>query len=76
MNLAGSKKSQTKDKKTNSKKPSDKKPRKTPQAEGGEDQKRPKRSWPAFFFFQKEIMPKLKQENKTLSQKELVSVSV
>jgi outer membrane biosynthesis protein TonB len=39
-----------------------------------EDIDRPKRSWPAFFFFQNEKRSEVKKEYPGLAQKELVSV--
>lgn len=41
--------------------------------EESKDVKAPKRSWPAFFFFQNEKRLVLKKENPEMSQKELVS---
>lgn len=65
----------SKDKKVTSKKADKKEDQKAAKGVKTADDKRPKRSWPAFFFFQKETMPDLKLEFPLLSQKEYVSVS-
>jgi hypothetical protein len=55
----------------------DKKSKKTDNKKGKIEENKdvvpPKRSWPAFFFFQKEKRLELKKNNPNLSQKELVS---
>lgn len=50
----------------------EKKPAK-PKGKAKEEASGPKRSWPAFFFFQQEKRLQLKKDNPSLSQKELVS---
>lgn len=39
-----------------------------------EEKGKPKRAWPAFFFFQSEKRSEVKKDNPTLAQKELVAV--
>jgi len=62
-----------------SKQPKDKKPKKTAskevKAEKEVDDKRPKRAWPAFFFFQKDKRAEVKETHPELAQKEIVAVS-
>lgn len=55
-----------KEKKSSSKKAKSDKPK--------EEKGKPKRSWPAFFFFQNEMRSEVKKDNPGLAQKELVSV--
>lgn len=55
-----------KEKKSSSKKVKSDKPK--------EEKGKPKRAWPAFFFFQSEKRSEVKKDNPTLAQKELVAV--
>lgn len=73
--LEESKKTENKQTKTTTTKADKKKAGKAAKDDKPKDQKRPKRSWPAFFFFQQETRLKLKTEFPNLSQKELVAVS-
>lgn len=72
---ADDKKSKSKPKKSTPKEAEKKITKKEDKVEKAKEQNAPKRAWPAFFFFQKETMPKVKLENPELPQKELVKVS-